>query len=280
MTFRSSSARVAVEMRPPRAQRTLTFVKNKLQTIQSDISKYASRRNSGLSYTTPLDSEEANPTRKSDFARLARHLCGKAIGLVLGGGGARGCAQVGVIRALEEAGIPIDIVGGTSIGAFNAGLYAKDADSVPIYGRAKKFAGRMASLWRYATDLTWPTTSYTTGHEFNRGIWKTFGDSHIEDFWLPFYCNSANILKFKMEIHTTGYAWRYIRASMTLTGFLPPMTDEEGNMLVDGGYMDNLTVAAMKDMGADVIFAVDVGSISDSTPQRYGDSLSGMPNQD
>jgi lysophospholipid hydrolase len=45
-----------------------------------------------------------------------------------------------------------------------------------------------------------------------------------------------------MEIHTTGYAWKYIRASMTLTGFLPPMTDEEGNMLVDGGYMDNLTV--------------------------------------
>jgi predicted acylesterase/phospholipase RssA len=79
-----------------------------------------------------------------------------------------------------------------------------------------------------------------------------------------------------MEIHTTGYAWRYIRASMTLTGFLPPMTDEEGNMLVDGGYMDNLTVAAMKDMGADVIFAVDVGSVSDSTPQRYGDSLSGI----
>ena len=91
-----------------------------------------------------------------------------------------------------------------------------------------------------------------------------------------------------MEIHTTGYAWKYIRASMTLTGFLPPMTDEEGNMLVDGGYMDNLTVhslpvppadvkvAAMKDMGADVIFAVDVGSVNDNTPQRYGDSLSGL----
>jgi predicted acylesterase/phospholipase RssA len=45
-----------------------------------------------------------------------------------------------------------------------------------------------------------------------------------------------------MEIHRTGYAWKYIRASMTLAGFLPPMTDEEGNMLVDGGYMDNLTV--------------------------------------
>lgn len=112
-----------------------------------------------------MESDDTNQHRRSDFARLARHLCGKAIGLVLGGGGARGIAQVGVIRALEEAGIPIDIVGGTSIGAFNAGLYAKDADSVPIYGRAKKFAGRMASLWRLATDLTWPTTSYTTGHE-------------------------------------------------------------------------------------------------------------------
>ena len=223
-----------------------------------------------------MDTDDATQHRRSDFARLARHLCGKSIGLVLGGGGARGISQVGVIRALEEAGIPIDIVGGTSIGAFNAGLYAKDADSVPIYGRAKKFAGRMASLWRLATDLTWPTTSYTTGHEFNRGIWKTFGDTHIEDFWLSYYCNSANILKFRMEIHTTGYAWRYIRASMTLTGFLPPMTDEEGNMLVDGGYMDNLTVAAMKDMGADVIFAVDVGSVNDNTPQQYGDSLSGV----
>jgi lysophospholipid hydrolase len=242
MTFRSTQTRVAVEM-PPRARRTLTFVKNKLQTIQSDISKYTSRRGpSALSYTSSMENDESTQHRRSDFARLARHLCGKSIGLVLGGGGARGISQVGVIRALEEAGIPIDLVGGTSIGAFNAGLYAKDADSVPIYGRAKKFAGRMASLWRLATDLTWPTTSYTTGHEFNRGIWKTFGDTQIEDFWLSYYCNSANILKFRMEVHTTGYAWRYIRASMTLAGFLPPMTDEEGNMLVDGGYMDNLTV--------------------------------------
>lgn len=171
MTFRNHpGARVAVEM--PRAKRTLTFVKNKLQGIQSDISRYTSRRigPSALGYTGSLESDDTNQHRQSDFARLARHLCGKAIGLVLGGGGARGISQVGVIRALEEAGIPIDIVGGTSIGAFNAGLYAKDADSVPIYGRAKKFAGRMASLWRMATDLTWPTTSYTTGHEVPRSF--------------------------------------------------------------------------------------------------------------
>jgi lysophospholipid hydrolase len=63
-----------------------------------------------------------------------------------------------------------------------------------------------------------------------------------------------------MEIHTTGYAWRYIRGSMTLAGLIPPLIDG-GDMLVDGGYMDNLPVSVILSMGADSVFAVDVGSI-------------------
>jgi lysophospholipid hydrolase len=212
---------------------------------------------------------------KGDLHRLARRLCGKSVGLVLGGGGARGLAHIGIIRALEEAGIPIDIVGGTSIGAFLGALYARDADVVPVYGRAKKFAGRMGSMWRFALDLTYPSASYTTGHEFNRGIFKTFGDSQIEDFWLPFYCNTTNISKSRAEIHTSGYAWRYVRASMSLAGLIPPICDE-GSMLLDGGYIDNLTVAHMKSLGTDLIFAVDVGALDDDTPQQYGDTLSGF----
>src|SRR5690606_10332462 len=122
--------------------------------LQAEITKYTTRR----ALNTP--SYAAENTYKGDFYRLARRLCGKSIGLVLGGGGARGIAQVGLIRALEEEGIPIDLVGGTSIGAFNGALYARDADIVPVYGRAKKFAGRMASLGRFLLDLTYPTTSY------------------------------------------------------------------------------------------------------------------------
>lgn len=244
-------------------------LKQRVQILQAEITKYTSRR----LRNTPVYSSET-PV-KGDFHRLARRLCGKSIGLVLGGGGARGISQVGVIRALEEAGIPIDIVGGTSIGAFVGALYSRDADIVPVLGRAKKFAGRMASLWRFVLDLTYPSVSYTTGHEFNRGIFKTFGNSQIEDFWLEFYCNTTSISKSRMEIHTSGYAWRYIRASMSLAGLLPPLCDE-GDMLLDGGYVDNLTVAHMKSLGADVIFAVDVGSIDDNTPQEFGDSLSGF----
>lgn len=245
----------------------LSRLRSKVQSIQSDIIlKYKQRR-------MPIYSHSY--VHKNDFYRLARILSGKAVGLVLGGGGARGLSHIGVVRALEESGIPIDFVGGTSIGAFVGGLYAKEYDLVPIYGRAKKFASRVSSLWRMVFDLTYPATSYTTGHEFNRGIWKTFGDTQIEDFWLKYFTNTTNITHSRMEIHKAGYAWRYIRASMSLAGLLPPLTDK-GSMLLDGGYVDNLPVAEMKLLGARYIFAVDVGSIDDTTPMKYGDTLSGL----
>ncbi|KAI9783029.1 MAG: phosphatidylcholine and lysophosphatidylcholine phospholipase [Peltula sp. TS41687] len=264
MEFRTRSGPVH-----PQTRRFGSALKQRVQVIQAEIQKYTSRR----VRQTPLYSSDSQS--KGDFHRLARRLCGKSVGLVLGGGGARGIAHIGIIRALEEAGIPIDIVGGTSIGAFIGGLYARDADIVPMYGRAKKFAGRMGSIWRFALDLTYPSASYTTGHEFNRGIFKAFGDSQIEDFWLEFYCNTTNISKSRAEYHNSGYVWRYVRASMSLAGLLPPLCDE-GNMLLDGGYVDNLTVAHMKSLGADIIFAVDVGSIDDNQPQQFGDSLSGF----
>jgi len=151
-------------------------LKQRVQVIQAEIQKYTSRK----VRQTPLYS--ADTPFKGDFHRLARRLCGKSVGLVLGGGGARGISQIGIIRALEEAGIPIDIVGGTSIGSFIGALYAWDADVVPMYGRAKKFAGRMGSMWRFALDLTYPSVSYTTGHEFNRGIFKTVRDALLSCF--------------------------------------------------------------------------------------------------
>lgn len=263
------SFRTAPEPMHPTHRRFGTALKQRVQVLQAEIQKYTSKR----VRQTPLYS--ADTPYKGDFHRLARRLCGKSVGLVLGGGGARGLAHIGIIRAMEEAGIPIDIVGGTSIGSFVGALYAWDADVVPMYGRVKKFAGRMASMWRFALDLTYPSASYTTGHEFNRGIFKTFGNAQIEDFWLEYYCNTTNISRSRSEIHTSGYVWRYVRASMTLAGLIPPLCDE-GNMLVDGGYIDNLTVAHMKALGADTIFAVDVGSLDDDTPQQFGDSLSGF----
>ena len=214
-------------------------------------------------------------SHKNDFLRLARILSNEAVGLVLGGGGSRGIAHVGVVTALERHGIPVDLIGGTSIGSFVGGLYARDYNNVSIYGRAKKFSKRIASLWRMALDLTYPVTSYITGYEFNRGIWKVFGFVEIEDFWLKYFCNSTNITNSTMDIHESGYAWRFIRASMSLAGLLPPIAFK-GCMLLDGGYLDNLPVMEMKRRGAKHIIAVDVGSADDRTPMNYGDTLSGF----
>lgn len=245
----------------------LSQIRSKVRNIQSELMTKYKRRGMPVYSNTYV--------HKNDFARLARILSGQAVGLVLGGGGARGISHIGVIRALEESGIPIDYVGGTSIGSFVGGLYARDYDLVPIYGRAKQFASRISSLWRMAFDLTYPATSYTTGHEFNRGIWKAFGESQIEDFWLRYFTNTTNITHSRMEIHQSGYAWRYVRASMSLAGLLPPLTDK-GSMLLDGGYVNNLPVEQMRSWGAKYVFAVDVGSIDDTTPMTYGDTLSGL----
>jgi lysophospholipid hydrolase len=104
---------------------------------------------------------------------------------------------------------------------------------------------------------------------------KAFFDLHIEDMWIPYFCNSTNITHSRLEIHRTGYAWRYVRASMTLAGLLPPLSDR-GSLLVDGGYFSNLPVAEMiSELGAVDIIAVDVGSIEDTSPRHYGDSVSG-----
>ena len=145
------SFRTTPEPVHPAGRRFGNALKQRVQVLQAEIQKYTSRK----VRQTPLYSAET--PFKGDFHRLARRLCSKSVGLVLGGGGARGISQIGIIRALEEAGIPIDIVGGTSIGAFIGALYAWDADVVPMYGRAKKFAGRMGSMWRFALDLTYPS---------------------------------------------------------------------------------------------------------------------------
>ncbi|KAG9097936.1 phosphatidylcholine and lysophosphatidylcholine phospholipase, partial [Ceratobasidium sp. 392] len=169
---------------------------NKLKNkVQLEIQKYTRSR---------ANKRPNRPKHFSDFARLARRLCGKSVGLVLGGGGARGIAHLGVIRALEDRGIPIDHIGGTSIGSLIGGLYAREGDVLSSSIRAKQFSGRMSSLWRLLSDITWPVVAYTTGHFFNRSIYKAFSNLHIEDMWLPFFCNTTNIITSRMDIHDTG----------------------------------------------------------------------------
>ncbi|CAI4230346.1 unnamed protein product [Auanema sp. JU1783] len=212
----------------------------------------------------------------SDFARLARILTGNAIGLVLGGGGARGAAHVGVLKALREQGIPVDIVGGTSIGSFIGGIYADTPDE-RVEERAKYWFDSMTSLWRKILDLTYAHSAMFTGAQFNKSIQDVFGDQEIENLWIPYFCISTDITTSEMRVHRTGPLWAYCRASMSLAGYLPPLCDpQDGHLLLDGGYVNNLPADVMRSMGAKLVIAVDVGAVEETNLYNYGDSLSGL----
>uniref|UniRef100_A0A8C2I466 lysophospholipase n=1 Tax=Cyprinus carpio TaxID=7962 RepID=A0A8C2I466_CYPCA len=216
---------------------------------------------------------EKTADRHSDFSRLARVLTGNSIALVLGGGGARGCSHVGVIKAMEEAGIPIDIVGGTSIGSFIGALYAEERSAVRVKQRAREWSKAMNSVFKTVLDLTYPITSMFSGSAFNTSISNVFEDKQIEDLWLPYFNVTTDITASALRIHTLDVIKR---ASMTLSGYLPPLCDpKDGNLLMDGGYINNLPADIARNMGTKTVIAIDVGSQDETDLCNYGDSLSG-----
>ncbi|XP_069087756.1 patatin-like phospholipase domain-containing protein 6 isoform X1 [Pleurodeles waltl] len=219
---------------------------------------------------------EKTADRHSDFSRLARVLTGNTIALVLGGGGARGCSHIGVLKAMEETGIPIDLIGGTSIGSFIGALYAEERSAVRTKQRAREWAKNMNSVFRTVLDLTYPITSMFSGSAFNASVYKVFQDKQIEDLWLPYFNVTTDITASTMRVHKDGSLWRYVRASMTLSGYLPPLCDpKDGNLLMDGGYINNLPADIARNMGAKTVIAIDVGSQDETDLCNYGDSLSG-----
>ncbi|XP_031590767.1 patatin-like phospholipase domain-containing protein 7 isoform X2 [Oreochromis aureus] len=219
---------------------------------------------------------EKCPDRHSDFSRLARILTGNSIALVLGGGGARGCSQVGILRALNEAGIPVDMVGGTSIGSFMGALYAEEKSISRMRVRAHEWAMGMTSYFKKILDLTYPVTSMFSGASFNSSISSVFKNKQIEDLWLPYFNITTDITASAMRVHTDGSLWRYVRASMSLSGYLPPLCDpKDGHLLMDGGYINNLPADVARSMGAKVVLAIDVGSRDETNLTNYGDYLNG-----
>ncbi len=210
--------------------------------------------------------------RFADTQRLARYLTGHAVGLVLGGGGARGYAHVGVIRALEECGIPIDIVGGASIGSIIAAEYALGWDCRAMVERTHKHWNEFKPL----SDVTLPFLSISSGTHIGRMFARVCGDRQIQDLWLPYFAVSNNLSRGQLVVHDRGPLSRAVRASSSLPGIWPPVTDPEG-LLVDGGNLDNLPVDMMARLanGGSVI-AVDINPTVDlSANLDYGERLTG-----
>ena len=177
-----------------------------------------------------------------DFARVGRFIRGEAIGLVLSGGGAFGAAHIGALKALQERGFVFDMVGGTSIGSAMAaiiGLGLPPEEGVAI---SQEMFVKKKSMGR----LTFPLYSMLDHHRFDSQLQKHCRGLNVEDMPLNFFSLAANLRDNSVKLMRRGPLWQAIRASSALPGVLPPFVNSAGDVLIDGGLLDNVPITQMR----------------------------------
>jgi len=207
--------------------------------------------------------------------------------LALGGGAARGLAHLGVLKVLEDAAIPIDMITGTSLGALIGGLYASQPDAAYWMGRVDQFVrsfrsrktrleflrkleqpsnnhgffSDMATMMRkgYFWGVTATKPAFISEQEYKDLIYPLIPDISIEELKIPFGCTATDIRFGKRVIYTSGRLRTAISASCSLPGIFPPVRDQ-GMLLIDGGWVERVPVRCARDMGADIVIGVDVSS--------------------
>jgi len=207
----------------------------------------------------------------SSTARLGRLASGTATGVALSGGGGRSFAQIGALRALAEAGHNLDVVTGTSMGSVVASMFALVADPKNLTEHIEEgFRGTNV------IDYTLPLVSLTSGKGLTEAIIATVGPILIEELTLPFCCLSTNLTTAQLVEHRRGSVADALRASVSLPGVFPPVV-VNGELLVDGGVMENLPVGPLvRDSGVGTVLAVDVAPPNGpGSSLAYGSGVSG-----
>jgi NTE family protein len=190
---------------------------------------------------------------RADTQRIARTITGTSVGLVLSGGAARAYAHVGAIRALHEANVPIDFIGGASMGAVVGAGLAMGWDDAEIDWRIRKAFVDTSPV----DDLAFPMVALIHGEKVRARLKEHFGEQQIEDLWLPFFCISSNLTSGAYQIHRRGKLRHALRASIAIPGLLPPVSWDD-NVLVDGAVMKNFPTDVMRSMHLGPIVGVDV----------------------
>ena len=205
-----------------------------------------------------------------DFARLTRFLNDRSVGLALGGGFARGIGHIGVIRAMRELDIPIDMVGGTSMGAVIAAECAFEWDYQKMLELTCKYSAE--SMQR---DYTLPVVSFLTGRKVSQALMDFGANKDIEDMWLPYFCVSANLTRAEGKVHLSGNVSRSVIASSRAPGVFPPVT-WDNELLFDGGLVDVVPSDVTRDLvGQGTVISVAASPVIVHGNVDYGLSFSG-----
>jgi NTE family protein/lysophospholipid hydrolase len=229
-----------------RARRTLVLVHGKDTLLPNGTHEWLALRRVDLHL-------HVHANYQPDIERVARTITGRAVGLALGGGGARGFAHFGVVKALRELGIPIDVLGGTSMGSIMAAQLATGRTLEQLYE-----LNRQIIALKPFQEFTVPMIAMLKTKRITECALMSFGDTRIEDLWLPYFAVSSNLTTAEMVVHETGPLWEATCASASLPGIVVPVVSGK-YLLVDGGVVNNLPGDVMREKcGGGPVIAVDV----------------------
>ncbi len=191
-----------------------------------------------------------------DCARLIRFIHGTATGLVTCGGGALCAAHVGLYQALTEAGVSFDMMGGTSGGAAMTAAFAMGEAPDKIERQTQDMFVTGGAMRRF----TLPVYSLLDQTHFDHHLRNAYGAYRIEDLWIPYFAVSTNLSSGGLHCQRDGELWEAVRASGSVPALLPPFFTEDGEMLVDGGLVDNVPIRVMRDLksGPNIVAAFHV----------------------
>lgn len=175
------------------------------------------------------------------------------IGIALGSGSARGLAHIGVLRAISELGIPVDIVAGTSMGAFVGGIFAAGK----LDRLAAEFAGFDWASIASLLDPTFPRSGLIHGRKIGEFMRAHVHTGSIEDLSVAFRAIATDIATGEEVAIGSGDLIEAVRASIAVPGIFTPVRSD-GRILVDGGLVNPVPVSAVRAMGADLVIAVDL----------------------
>jgi NTE family protein len=176
------------------------------------------------------------------------------IALVLGGGAARGFAHVGVIRALEQEKVPIDMIVGTSVGSLIGAIYAYDSNSFELEWTA--FSLEKDQVFDYGIFSAFTSMGPVKGDKLEEFV-KSKVPVNIEDLKVPFAAVATDLNRGTRVVIDRGPVARAVHASSAIPGVFNPV-EYQGKLLVDGGVMDNIPISVAREKGADIVIAVDI----------------------
>ena len=212
-----------------------------------------------------IHSVSAGPGMRADVERMARRLSGRALGVVLSGGGGRAFAHLGVLEVLMGAGMPVDRVGGVSMGSFVGGQLAMGRDVASIDACCFEEWVRRNPI----NDYTLPRAGLIRGNKARAMLERVFGDIDVEDLPRSFYCASVNLRRSGLVIRRDGSLVEAVGASMSLPLIAPPIRNED-ELLIDGSLLNNLPLEPMSESGEGPVLAIDIKGGEERTSSREG----------